>query len=205
MLASGVNVVTTRGEFHRPASMEASVRERVEGACAEGGSSIHSTGSSPGFITEALPIVLTSIQRRLERLTIWEFADLSQRDSPGLLFEVMGFGQHPWEFDEGRLSHGRTSFGPSLHLLADAVVDPVGLDRGARRGRHRRPFGRDRGRHHRGGHGGGAADGGLRHDATDGRSCSSVRRGTAPPISIGSGTCAPQGGGSRSTVTRRST
>ena len=117
--------MTTRGEFHRPASMEASVRERVEGACAEGGSSIHSTGSSPGFITEALPLVLTSIQRRLDRLTIWEFADLSQRDSPGLLFEVMGFGQHPWEFDEGRLSHGRTSFGPSLHLLADALSIPL--------------------------------------------------------------------------------
>ena len=31
------------------------LRERVEAACAEGGTSIHSTGSSPGFITEALP------------------------------------------------------------------------------------------------------------------------------------------------------
>lgn len=69
------------------------MRERVEAACAEGGTSIHSTGSSPGFITEAVPLVLTSIQRRLDRLTIDEFADLSQRDSPGLLFDVMGFGR----------------------------------------------------------------------------------------------------------------
>ena len=83
LLASGANVVTTRGEFHHPAGMDPDERARVEAACAEGGTSIHSTGSSPGFVTEALPIVLTSIQRRLDLLTIDEFADLSQRDSPG--------------------------------------------------------------------------------------------------------------------------
>jgi hypothetical protein len=125
LLASGANIVTTRGEFHRAESLDPEVRRRVEDACARGGASIHSTGSSPGFITEALPLVLTSIQRRLDGLTIDEFADLSQRDSPGLLFEVMGFGKAPWEFDEGRLSHGRTSFGPSLQLVAEALALPL--------------------------------------------------------------------------------
>jgi 4-hydroxy-tetrahydrodipicolinate reductase len=125
LLASGANVVTTRGEFHHPASMDPAVRERVEAACAAGGTSIHSTGSSPGFVSEALPLVLTSIQRRLDCLTIDEFADLSQRDSPGLLFEVMGFGKPPAAFDERRLSHGRTSFGPSLRLVAEALSLPL--------------------------------------------------------------------------------
>jgi hypothetical protein len=121
LLAAGSNIVTTRGEFHRPASMDTAIRARVEAACAAGGTSIHSTGSSPGFITEAIPIVLTSIERRLDGLVIDEFADLSQRDSPGLLFEVMGFGRAPADFGEARLTHGRTSFGPSLELLADAL------------------------------------------------------------------------------------
>jgi hypothetical protein len=125
LLQSGANVVTTRGEFHHPAGMDPAVRARVEAACAAGVTSIHSTGSSPGFITEAVPLVLTSIQRRLDGLTIDEFADLSQRDSPGLLFEVMGFGRPPADLDERRLSHGRTSFGPSLRLLADAVGLPL--------------------------------------------------------------------------------
>ena len=58
LLESGANVVTTRGEFHRPASLDPAVRERVEAACARGGTSIHSTGSSPGFISEAVPLVL---------------------------------------------------------------------------------------------------------------------------------------------------
>jgi 4-hydroxy-tetrahydrodipicolinate reductase len=125
LLESGANVVTTRGEFHHPAGMDPAVRARAEAACAAGGTSIHSTGSSPGFITEAVPLVLTSIQRRLDGLTIDEFADLSQRDSPGLLFQVMGFGRPPADLDERRLSHGRTSFGPSLALLADALGLPL--------------------------------------------------------------------------------
>ncbi|NUU23486.1 MAG: dihydrodipicolinate reductase [Streptomycetaceae bacterium] len=125
LLESGANIVTTRGEFHHPGSMDPAVRKRVEAAGERGGTSIHSTGSSPGFITEALPLVLSSIQRRLDRIAIAEFADLSSRDSPGLLFDVMGFGKPPEAYDERRLSHGRTSFGPSLRVVADAFGTPL--------------------------------------------------------------------------------
>jgi hypothetical protein len=125
LLASGANVVTTRGEFHHPPSMDPALRERIEAACAAGGTSIHSTGSSPGFISEAVPLVLSSIQRRLDQLTIDEFADLSRRPSPDLLFKIMGFGRAPAAFDEGRLSHGRTSFGPSLRLVAETLGLPL--------------------------------------------------------------------------------
>jgi 4-hydroxy-tetrahydrodipicolinate reductase len=125
LLAAGTNVVTTRGELHHPDAMDAALRRRVEAACAEGGTSIHSTGSSPGFISEAVPLVLTSLQRRLDALTIDEFADLSRRNSPDLLFGIMGFGKAPAAFDERRLSHGRTSFGPSLRLVADALGLPL--------------------------------------------------------------------------------
>ncbi|MGI5330235.1 NAD(P)H-dependent amine dehydrogenase family protein [Actinomadura nitritigenes] len=125
LLESGANVVTTRGEFHHPGSVRPEVRARVEAACERGGASIHSTGSSPGFISEAVPLTLASIQRRLDGLTISEFADLSRRDSPGLLFDVMGFGKPPSAFDERRLSHGRVSFGPSLRLVADALSIPL--------------------------------------------------------------------------------
>ncbi len=121
LLSAGVNVVSTCGMFHHPPSMDADVRERVEAACAEGQSSIHSTGSSPGFITEAVPLTLLSIQRRLDRLTIHEFADMSPRNSPELLFQIMGFGTPPAELSPGRLDHGRHSFGPSLRTVASAI------------------------------------------------------------------------------------
>lgn len=125
LLESGANVVTTRGEFHRPASLDDDVRERVEAACTAGGTSIHSTGSSPGFITEAVPVVLTSLQRRLDRLTIDEFADLSKRDSPDLLFNIMGYGKPADRFDDRRWAHGADAFGPSLRATAEALGLPL--------------------------------------------------------------------------------
>lgn len=125
ILASGTNIVTTRGEFVRPASMDPEVRRRVEDACAEGGTSIHSTGSSPGFISEALPIVLLTMHRRLDLLQIDEFADMSSRNSPEMLFELMGFGGDPASFDSRRFGHLAHAFGPSLSALADAIGLPI--------------------------------------------------------------------------------
>jgi len=125
LLSSGSNVVTTRGEFHRPASMDPARRAQIEAACDRGGASIHSTGSSPGFISEAVPLVLASLQRRLDRVVIDEFADLSRRPSPELLFDRMGFGREPAAFDPGRWSHGAASFGPSLAMVADALGLPL--------------------------------------------------------------------------------
>lgn len=125
LLAKGTNVVTTRGEFHNPADLDPVVRKQVEEACEQGGTSIHSTGSSPGFISEALPIVLTSLQRRLDRLAIDEFADVSSRNSPDMIFQIMGFGIAPARFDERRIEHIRSSFGPSLKVLAEALSLPL--------------------------------------------------------------------------------
>jgi len=125
ILAGGTNIVTTRGEFHHPASMSPADLERVEAACAQGGTSIHSTGSSPGFISEALPLVLASIQRRLESITINEYADLSRRDSPDMLFNLMGFGHQVQEFPPERFSYGAYAFGPSLRATAEALGLPL--------------------------------------------------------------------------------
>ena len=125
LLESGANIVTTRGEFQYPPGMDSSVRDRVEAACRRGGTSIHGTGSSPGFISEAVPLVLTSIQRHLDSLSIEEYADLSKRNSPVLLFELMGYGKDPEKFDRGRWAHGEQSFGPTLRLLADALGLPL--------------------------------------------------------------------------------
>ncbi|ADP83417.1 NAD(P)H-dependent amine dehydrogenase family protein [Pseudofrankia inefficax] len=125
ILASGANIVTTRGEFHRPASIEPGLRAQIEKACAEGGTSVHSTGSSPGFISEAVPLVLSSLQRRLDRIVINEYADMSKRDSPGLLFDVMGYGKPIGPFDAVRAEYLAGAFGPSLSLLADALGMPI--------------------------------------------------------------------------------
>jgi len=125
LLSAGINVVTTCGAFHYPPAMDPKVRKTVKAACELGGSSVHSTGSSPGFISEAVPLVLTSIQRQLTALHIDEYADLSQRNSPDLLFHVMGFGREVGPFEQFRADYLRSSFGPSLQLVADAIGLPL--------------------------------------------------------------------------------
>jgi 2,4-diaminopentanoate dehydrogenase len=61
----------------------------------------------------------------LDKLTIDEYADLSKRDSPELLFGLMGFGCDLAPFQDFRADHLRSSFGPSLRLVADAVGLPL--------------------------------------------------------------------------------
>ena len=126
LLESGANVVSTRSEFHRPASLDPETRTRLETACARGNSTLFSTGSSPGFITEALPIALLSMQRRLDRLVIEEFADMSSRNSPEMIFDLMGFGRDQSHFDpRGVEAHGGASFAGSLGMVADALSLPL--------------------------------------------------------------------------------
>jgi 4-hydroxy-tetrahydrodipicolinate reductase len=125
LLEAGINVVTTRTEFLNPESMNPEVRTRIEAACMRGDASIHSTGCSPGFATEALPLVLSSLQRRIDHLSINEFADNTSRNSPQLIFEVMGFAQPPGRPMQARLEHLRNAFGPSLQLVAKTVGLPL--------------------------------------------------------------------------------
>jgi 2,4-diaminopentanoate dehydrogenase len=124
LLASGKNVITTRGDFHYPPLMDADNRARVEAACRQGGTSIYSTGSSPGFATEAMTIPLLSLSRRHDMLTIDEFADCSSRNSPEMLFNVMGFGQPMAPFDQTRAEHLKGDFGSTLAQIADAIGLP---------------------------------------------------------------------------------
>jgi 4-hydroxy-tetrahydrodipicolinate reductase len=125
ILESGTNVVTTRGEYIRPANMDPAVRERIEAACEKGGTSIYATGSSPGFSTELLPPVLFNLCRRVDFLQIDEFADMTSRNSPDMIFTVMGFGTAPGDFDTRRFGHIAHSFGPALSLVADAMGTPI--------------------------------------------------------------------------------
>ncbi|MCJ8156041.1 dihydrodipicolinate reductase [Sphingomonas sp. LaA6.9] len=121
LLASGKNVVTTRGDFHHPRSMDPDVRARIEQACEAGNSSIYSTGSSPGFVTEALAIPLLSLSRRHDCLTIDEYADMSSRNSPDLLFNIMGYGVSPGQFDQRKVEYVKHDFAASMAQIADAI------------------------------------------------------------------------------------
>jgi 4-hydroxy-tetrahydrodipicolinate reductase len=121
LLAAGINIATTRAEFFNPAMMDQGLRTRVEAACAKGGASIHASGSSPGFITEALPIALASLQRRLDLLNVDEFAYCTDGCSEEMLVSIMGFGESPEVFAKRDLAGRDEVFEHSLGLIAEAI------------------------------------------------------------------------------------
>lgn len=123
LLENGINISSTRAEFFHPGSMPAEIRARIEQACARGNSSLHTSGSSPGFITEALPAVLLSLSRRLDLLTIDEFANCIDGCSEEMLLGVMGFGEMPEAFAARQFYERDEVFNHSLRSLAE----PLGI------------------------------------------------------------------------------
>lgn len=125
MLENGINIVTTRAEFFNPEMMDQGLRQQVEAACRKGNASIHATGSSPGFITEALPIVVTSLARRLDFLSIEEYANCLEGCSVEMLTEIMGFGETPEQFGRRDIAARDEVFEHSLGLIASALGKPI--------------------------------------------------------------------------------
>jgi 2,4-diaminopentanoate dehydrogenase len=121
LLSNGTNVVTTCSDlFARGARMSDDNRARVLAACEQGNASVWASGSDPGFITETLPIALLSVQRRVERIEIEEFGDVSHRPSPHMVLEQMRFGKPISEFDaDRRKNHLFGEYQPALAVLAD--------------------------------------------------------------------------------------
>ena len=125
LLESGANVSTTCLQYYSPARMDPAMRERIEEACRRGNSTLHASGSSPGFITEALPMVLLSLQRQLDCITIDEFADCTGVCSDDMLFNYIGFGETPEVFAKRNLAQRDECFEHSLSVLADAIGKPI--------------------------------------------------------------------------------
>ena len=125
LLESGSNIVTTRAEFHHPDGLERSVRQRVEAACVLGGTSVHSTGSSPGFASEVLPFAFALMQRRLDCVTMEEFADMSSRNSPEMLFDGLGFGRDLESLDRTVQEASTSSAAGSMRMVAAALSLPI--------------------------------------------------------------------------------
>ncbi|MFE3543107.1 dihydrodipicolinate reductase [Nocardia sp. NPDC059177] len=122
LLMAGINVITTRSDLHHPDSMERTLCARLESACWAGRASLHSTGVSPGFVTELMPITIGAVQRRVDTVTIEEYTDLTHSDPIAPLPDIAGFGTTcPGHVDQRALIRFQQSFGPSLRLVADGL------------------------------------------------------------------------------------
>ena len=123
ILESGANIVTSAALFHHPGSLDRGVRVRLEAACARGGTSVYDADGAE-FVTGILPLAATMMQRRLDRYSVVQFADVSRRQSPGFL--DAWFGGDPTAAD---LTRGAARLvaadGASLRQTADALSIPL--------------------------------------------------------------------------------
>lgn len=141
LLQAGTNIVTTCTDlFAGGVRLGASGRARVLAACEQGGSSVWASGSDPGFITETLPLALLSVQRRIDKIELMEYGDLSHRPSRHMVMDQMRFGQPLAEFNpERRKTHLFGEYQPPLTVLADIAgldVDKWTVEGGAAAARH---------------------------------------------------------------------
>jgi 2,4-diaminopentanoate dehydrogenase len=121
-LEAGINIATSRVDFLEPGRMHPEVRRRTEAACLKGRASIYSTGASPGFSSEALPLVVASMSRRMDSMTIDEYADIPASCPDVQVTEGMGFGRQPGkEFNPQLLAHIAHGFEQSVNTIAKGL------------------------------------------------------------------------------------
>ena len=128
ILASGKNVVTTAFLFH-PYRLPDDERVRLVAACEQGGTSVHGTGLNPGTLSGVLPLALSGMSRRIERITLQERADWSFYESTGITFDNMRFGRPVEDVTEDAsefLTFNSGIFKEEVWLIGDALG--AGLD-----------------------------------------------------------------------------
>ncbi|WP_067169212.1 NAD(P)H-dependent amine dehydrogenase family protein [Microtetraspora niveoalba] len=123
LLSSGKNVITTTG-FVYPRTYGPGLVERLETACARGGTSLHGTGINPGFMSDLLPLALTGLSGRLDHIYVRESSDYRGHPSRQIVTDLIGFTREPKDY-AGTVrpfrAFQRALFSESVHLVAHAL------------------------------------------------------------------------------------
>jgi hypothetical protein len=97
LLASGKHVITTVGYMY-PVAHGQELVDRLTAACRQGDSSFHGTGANPGWFGDVLPLVMSGLSLRIDRVSVQEISSFQYYPSPEIMFEMMGFGRTPDDF-----------------------------------------------------------------------------------------------------------
>ena len=127
LLASGKNVVSTAVSTHiHPTVLTDDTRDRLEAACHEGGVSFHSTGINPGFGFDILPVTLSSIAGRIDKIHVTELVDMSGYTSEAIVHGFIGMGLPP-EVD-APIDLEKQVFGTSYHASMQIIADALRVE-----------------------------------------------------------------------------
>jgi len=121
VLKGRVPIVTTTEEASYPAKKNRSVARRIDEAARKAKVAVLGTGVNPGFTMDALPIALSAVCERVDRVEVWRVQDARIRRLP--FQQKIGAGLTTEQFQkqvtEGGIGHvGLTE---SIAMIADAL------------------------------------------------------------------------------------
>ncbi|WP_067125777.1 NAD(P)H-dependent amine dehydrogenase family protein [Microtetraspora malaysiensis] len=123
LLSSGKNVITTAG-FVYPRAHGPRLVERLETACAHGGTSLHGTGINPGFMSDLLPLALSGLSGRIDHIYVRESSDYRGHPSRQIVTDLIGFTREPKDYAatvRPFRAFQRALFSESVQLVAHAL------------------------------------------------------------------------------------
>lgn len=136
---AGARVISTCEELSYPAAQHPEIAKELDLRAKLHRVAVLGTGVNPGFVMDVLPIMLTAVCQRVDRIEIKRVVDAAQRRLP--LQQKIGAGLSLEQFGELARSHKIRHVGllESLRMVADALewkldqvsetLDPVVAER----------------------------------------------------------------------------
>jgi hypothetical protein len=126
----GINVVSSGPvvlTFPEGTGLDSYV-DRINAAGAANGASLHVNGIDPGFANDVLPLVMTSLSQRIDKIVVSEICDYSTYYQPVVMGDLYGFGR-PMDFAAMLWQPGvlTAAWGPVVRQIAaglDLDLDP---------------------------------------------------------------------------------
>jgi hypothetical protein len=120
-LAGGAAVVSTTEELAYPWRAQPALAHRLDAAARRAGRALLGVGVNPGFAMDALPLVLTGVCERVDKVTVRRVQDAARRRLP--FQRKIGAGMTPEAFAacaaSGEVRH--VGLAESIAMLADAL------------------------------------------------------------------------------------
>ena len=121
VLKHRVPIVTTTEEAAYAAAKNRRLAGRLDRAARKAKVAVLATGVNPGFVMDALPIALTAVCERVDRIEVQRVQDARVRRLP--FQQKIGAGLTPAQFlrgvEQGTIGH--VGFAESIQMIADAM------------------------------------------------------------------------------------
>ena len=103
-IEAGAHVVSSSEELFWPFARDAAFSRRIDEAARASGVAVVGTGVNPGFVMDLLPVVLSGVCARVDRVDITRSVDAGRRRGP--LQKKVGAGLSPAAFREREAAGG---------------------------------------------------------------------------------------------------